>query len=73
MSHIFHISQMNSFKIEYVVNQFYIINFSPFCLILMLDICVSLKSALRIFTCSKTPIIHENEKNRVTQFHGRFE
>lgn len=62
MSHIFHISQMNSFKIEYVVNQFYIINFSPYCLILILDICVSLKNALRIFTCSKTPIIIKVKK-----------
>lgn len=60
VSYIFHVSQMNSFKIEYVVNQFYIINFSPFRL------------------NSYNPIIqnsynHESERNRVTQFHRRFE
>lgn len=71
VSHIFHVSQMNSFRIEYVVNQFYIINFSPFRLTLILDICVSLTCFnIHVFQNSYN---HESERNRVTQFYRRFE
>lgn len=72
VSYIFHVSQMNSSKIEYVVNQFYIINFSLFRLTLILDICVSLTCFTNIHVFQNS-YNHESERNRVTQFHRRFE